>query len=217
LMFRHILSPGILRLAALDYQAAVRVPQLSGLSKAGRGAILARTQILASGPMDTWTPGWWLWLILGLVLVGLELTTPAELYLLFFGVAAIVVGVVSAVGPAQPLWLQVLLFSVLSVAALGLFRRSLLARLRSRGPERVVDGLVGETALALEDLPVNGVGKVELRASSWQARNVGKNDLSAGQRCTVEWVDGLMLGVRGSWARERLETPFEAREERELT
>jgi membrane protein implicated in regulation of membrane protease activity len=167
--------------------------------------------------MDTWTLSWWVWLLLGLLLVGLELTTPAELYLLFFGAAAIVVGVVAALGPAQPLWVQVLLFSLLSLAALGLFRRSLLARLRPRGPQRVVDDLVGETAIALEDVPVNGLGKVELRASSWRARNVGKNQLAAGERCRVEWVDGLTLGVRGGWAREQLESPSKAGEERELT
>jgi inner membrane protein len=169
--------------------------------------------------MDTWSLGWWPWLLLGLVLLGLELTTPGGLYLLFFGAGAIVVGLLSAFGPVQPLWVQVLLFSVLSLVALGLFRRSLLVRLRPGGPERTVDDMVGETALVLEDLPVDGVGKVELRGSTWHARNVGKINLTAGQSCAVERVEGLTLWVRGSWAREHVhpDNPSRAGEERELS
>src|SRR5215207_4098842 len=150
--------------------------------------------------MDTWTVGWWLWLLLGLALAGLELITPGGLYLLFFGISAVLVGLLSAMGVAQPLWLQVLLFTVLALLTLGLFRRALLAKLRRDAPERTVDGLVGETALALEDLPVNGEGKVELRGSAWHARNVGNIDVSTGEGGTVERVDGLTLCVRASRA-----------------
>jgi inner membrane protein len=177
------------------------------------GATLAPGEWL----MDTWTLGWWFWILLGLVLAGLELMTPSGLYLIFFGVSAVLVGLLSAVGLAQPLWLQVVLFTVLALVALGLFRRALLAKLRRDAPERAVDGLVGQTALALDDLPVNGEGKVELRGSAWHARNVGQLAVSAGQACTVERVDGLTLSVRPNWAWEHAqpEAPLHAGEERE--
>jgi inner membrane protein len=67
-------------------------------------------------------------LLLGLVLAGLELITPGGLYLLFFGISAVLVGLLSAAGLAQPLWLQVLLFTVLALLTLGLFHRALLPR-----------------------------------------------------------------------------------------
>lgn len=156
--------------------------------------------------MDTLTLGWWLWLVLGLVLAGLELMTPGGLYLIFFGISAMLVGLLSAVGLVQPLWLQVVLFTVLALFALGLFRRALLARLRRDAPSAPVDGLVGETAVTLEDIPAGGEGRVELRGSAWQARNTGLHSLTAGEHCIVERVDGLTLWVRGNEAR-RLAQP----------
>jgi membrane protein implicated in regulation of membrane protease activity len=41
-----------------------------------------------------------------------------------------------------------------------------------------------------------GRGKLELRGSTWDARNVGDTALSAGSRCLVQSVDGLTLHVR---------------------
>jgi inner membrane protein len=95
-----------------------------------------------------------------------------------------------------PPWIQWLMFSILSVAALSLFRRPLLKRLRPATLAQDVDSLVGETAIALEDMAADAIGKAELRGSAWSARNVGGISLTRGQRCRVERVDGLMLCVR---------------------
>ena len=61
---------------------------------------------------------WWLWLVLGLVLLGVEILTPGGFYIIFFGVAALIVGVLAGLGVGGPLWAQLVLFSVLSVASL---------------------------------------------------------------------------------------------------
>ncbi|HOI10327.1 MAG TPA: NfeD family protein, partial [Myxococcota bacterium] len=74
---------------------------------------------------------WWIWVVAGLVLVVLELLTPG-LFLLFFGAAAIVVGVAAGAGLAMPLWAELLAFSVLSVVSLLVFRGPLLRRMKSR-------------------------------------------------------------------------------------
>jgi len=139
---------------------------------------------------------WWIWILLGFLLLVAELLTPGGLYLLFFGVAAVVVGLLAGLGLAGPPWMEWLLFSLVSVVALSLFRRPLLKRLRPAAMGTEVDSLVGETAVVLEDMPADAIGKAELRGSAWRARNVGKDALIRGQRCTVERVDGLMLCVR---------------------
>src|SRR4029078_2204269 len=41
---------------------------------------------------------WWQWLLFGLVLMVAELATPGGFYLLFFGVAAVIVGLLSSGG-----------------------------------------------------------------------------------------------------------------------
>ena len=139
---------------------------------------------------------WWVWILLGFLLLLAELLTPGGLYLLFFGVAAILVGLLAGLSLIGPPWMQWLMFSVFSVVALSLFRRPLLKRLRPAALAQEVDSLVGETAIALEDMAADAVGKAELRGAAWSARNVGGNPLTRGQRCTVERVDGLMLCVR---------------------
>jgi membrane protein implicated in regulation of membrane protease activity len=41
------------------------------------------------------------------------------------------------------------------------------------------------------------MGRVELRGTVWSARNTGDAAIHAGQRCSVERVDGLTLDIRG--------------------
>jgi len=140
---------------------------------------------------------WWAWVLLGLVFLMMEVMTPGGFYLLFFGFGALVVGALASAGLGGPLWAQVLLFSVASVAGLLLLRRRLLDRFRSGTPAQPVDSLVLETAVALDEIAVDQIGKVELRGTSWSARNVGDQPVARGQRCRVEHVDGLTLWVRG--------------------
>lgn len=138
---------------------------------------------------------WWMWILLGLLLLLGELITPGGFYFIFFGVGAVVVGVLAGLDAGGPAWFQLLLFSILSLVSLWLFRGQLL-KLTEGAPERKVDSLIGETAVASDEIPVNGIGKVEMRGAAWNARNVGDKPLKHGERAKVERVEGLMLFVR---------------------
>ena len=138
---------------------------------------------------------WWIWVVSGFVLLALEMASPGGFYIFFFGSAALVVGLLAALGWAEPLWLQGVLFTGLSVAAVAFFRPLLARQLRS-GPGVAVDDLVGERAQACEEIAANGFGRAELRGTKWNARNVGETAISAGQACSVERVDGLTLWIR---------------------
>jgi inner membrane protein len=138
---------------------------------------------------------WWIWLLIGLMLFLAELVTPGGFYIIFFGVGALIVGVLAGLEAAGPPWFQYILFSVVSVVALWLFREKLLQLTRPASSEGV-DNLVGETAVSLEDIPVNGIGKAEMRGTSWSARNIGDKPLARGQRSRVERVEGLTIFIR---------------------
>lgn len=138
---------------------------------------------------------WWTWILLGLVLVLAEVVTPGGFYILFFGVGAVIVGILSGLGIAGPPWLQIVLFPALSVLSLWLFREKLL-RLTQGGPRHDVDSLIGETAVAVDEIGVNAMGKAEMRGTSWNARNVGAKPLVRGERCKVDRVEGLTIFVR---------------------
>lgn len=139
---------------------------------------------------------WWNWLLLGLVLLAAEMATPGGFYILFFGFAALIVGGLAGLELLNTTWLQWVLFSVLSVISLFLFRNSLLVWMKAREPVgQDVDSIVGETAVLKEDLPPGALGKVELRGTTWSARNAGQTLLTKGYRAHVERVDGLTLWI----------------------
>jgi membrane protein implicated in regulation of membrane protease activity len=140
---------------------------------------------------------WWSWIALGAILLGAEAVLTTDFFLVFFGAAALIVGLVMLGGIHPPAWAQWLLFAGLSVASLLLLRPRLRRALgRQRGPEGT--DLVGETVLVSAEMPAGGIGRGELRGSVWNLHNAGAGPLHAGERCTVEKVEGLTLHVRGA-------------------
>lgn len=139
---------------------------------------------------------WWMWLLLGLVLAALESATPGGFFILFFGLGAILVGILDLLGLPLSLPLQVLVFIAISVVSLLAFRKPMQRRFAHSAPSGVVDNLVGEEAQVIEEIPADGIGKVEFRGSAWSARNAGAGPIPRLTRCTVERVDGLTLFVR---------------------
>ena len=79
---------------------------------------------------------WWHWLALGLILVALEMAASGGFYVIFFGAAALAIGALHALDLAGPAWLQLLLFSVLSIGSLALFRSPLMRWMQLDGPGR---------------------------------------------------------------------------------
>ena len=138
---------------------------------------------------------WWYWLLLGLFLAGAEILAPGDFFLLFFGLAALLVGGLTGFGLVPAEWLQWLLFSVFAVVSLLLIRPPLIRM--SRGHKsQPVDTMIGESALLLDDLPTGQTAKAELRGTTWSARNAGDTSLHRGQRATVVKVDGLTLWLK---------------------
>ncbi len=138
---------------------------------------------------------WWHWLVLGLLLVLAELATAGGFYVIFFGVAALTVGVLAGFGMAGPLWVQLLLFSVLSVATLVVFRARLLKWVQHDPQRPEIDTLVGEIGVANDALAPGSVGRVEVRGAAWSARNTTAAAVTPGTRIRVIRVDGLMLDI----------------------
>lgn len=135
---------------------------------------------------------WWMWILLGVVLLAIEILTPGGLFALFFGVSAILVGGLSELG-LEARWLQWLLFAGIGVILVGLLRRRLKAR-RGSGPE--VDGLAGELAIPQEDLAPGATGRADLRGAPWTAINDSGVALREGQRCRVARAENLTLFIR---------------------
>ncbi|MFI5177835.1 MAG: NfeD family protein [Vicinamibacterales bacterium] len=144
---------------------------------------------------------WWHWLVLGLLFVVAEMAASGGFYIVFFGIGAIVVGLLASFDLAGPVWMQLLLFSAISVGSLLLFRKRLLKWLQIEPQSPAVDTLVGEIGVAAEDLAPGKVGRVELRGTAWSARNTTNATLARGARCRVVRVEGLTVDVEPEGAR----------------
>ena len=135
-----------------------------------------------------------MWLAGGLVLLLIELATPSGFFVMFFGLGAVTVGVLQALGlltTAVPQWF---VFTALSIIYLLLFRGRM-----QRGIDRApanIDTLVGELAIPRERILPGQVGRVDLRGALWNARNDAARLIEPGQRCRVTAVDGLTIYVQ---------------------
>jgi len=136
---------------------------------------------------------WWVWVLVGLGLLAAEMAAPGGFFAIFFGLAAILVGVLAALGVSGPPWLEWLLFSSFSVLGIAFFRRPLMRRFNLVGSGKTVDRMEREVAVVLEDVAPGGAGKAEMRGTSWTARTAGSATLPKGQRCRIERIEGLTL------------------------
>jgi membrane protein implicated in regulation of membrane protease activity len=142
--------------------------------------------------MNEWLTPTAFWLVLGFLLMAAELASGAAV-LIFCGVGALAVGVLLAVGVAVPATWQVVLAAGLALVATILFRPLFRRALAGRGgyADHVGAVVVADTPLG-HDAP----GTVRHRGTTWQARAVGGESLSAGERGVVVAVEGIELRVR---------------------
>jgi len=139
---------------------------------------------------------WWGWVTLGVLLLGAELgVVDTGFYLIFIGIAAITVGPLASFG--APPWVQWIAFGVLSLAFLTLFRGRVYALVQGKTGDRP-EGVTGEWALAIDHIEPGGTGRVELRGTSWSARNLGTTPIEPGGRVQVERAESILLLVRNS-------------------
>jgi membrane protein implicated in regulation of membrane protease activity len=137
--------------------------------------------------------GPWSWIVLGLVLMGLELAAPGA-FLLWLGLAAVLTGIVDwALGLSWQA--AALVFAVLSVGAVLVGRAVTRHRDEEDGGRPALNrrgqSLVGQVFIL--DAPiVGGSGRLRVDDSSW--RIVGP-DAASGAGVRVVRVDGATLVV----------------------
>lgn len=140
----------------------------------------------------------WIWSILGLVLLGAEMLT-GTLYILWFGIASLLLGLLLWAYPGTPLALQLLLFSVLSLGSLAAWRvyfRDHTTDLKigqSRGDE------IGRTGILIESITPECSGKIQFSQGLMGSREwiaVADDTLPAGSHAEVIAVEGNSLRVK---------------------
>ncbi len=139
----------------------------------------------------------WFWLILGALLVLSEFFATGVVAL-FFGIGAILVGVLTAVGLLDSLPEQVIVFAVLSVGSLLFAREKIRVWFRGNVSDRW-DGDRDLVAARGERVTVTrsfreGVGQVRLSGAEWKAE-CDSGELSKGDTAWVVGHRGITLLV----------------------
>jgi inner membrane protein len=139
--------------------------------------------------------GTWNWLIIGVVLMGIETFAPG-VFMLWFGFAALIVGLLSF-GIVWSWQAQIIAFAALSVAMVPMWRH--FAR-RNETPtdkpflNRRAEGLIGRV-FTLEKPIVDGIGTVRIDDTIWR---VSGPDAPAGSRVKIVHADGANLQVEAA-------------------
>jgi membrane protein implicated in regulation of membrane protease activity len=139
--------------------------------------------------------GPWVWWIVGLGLLAAELVAPG-VFLIWIGLAALVVGALSLLAWESTLWswqLQLILFALLS-AGITLAGRRYFASSDTSSDQPLLNrrgaSLVGRTATLAEPIR-EGRGRIRLDDTWW---SVSGPDLPAGMRVRVaEWTGSELL------------------------
>lgn len=135
----------------------------------------------------------WHWWSLGAILLIIELLAPG-MFFMWMGESAFVVGAVLWVFPGMDLEYQVILFSILSVVSIVVFRRFLrYSPIQSDRPllNRRTAQYVGRV-FTLQEPIVNGRGKIRVDDSTWRVEG---EDCPAGARVRVVDAEGIILKV----------------------
>lgn len=135
------------------------------------------------------------WIIAGLALVITEFAVSG-LVVIFFGIAALLVGTLKFLGLLDDTTWELTIFAVTSLLLLVFVRRvlndKLMGRERQREGEEDSAGLIGARATVAKAFS-NGVGSVSYRGANWQAQC--DKPLLPGDMVRITEHDGLWLTV----------------------
>ena len=137
-----------------------------------------------------------LWLIIGTILILSEFIVPGFV-ICFFGVSAIVTGVLYWFVPGLFLSWQIMLFAILGVVLLIGCRRFMPGVFKGKennfDDDIDSDNVSGMSCICTADIAPDAPGKVEFRGSTWNA--VSSGNIPAGSRCIIRSRNNLTLVV----------------------
>ena len=132
------------------------------------------------------------WIILGVALLILEIFSTS-FYSLFFGVGALVTGLVVWLGGFDDLFTQIAFFALTSLLSLLFFRNKFMNIFLKKGGE--FKEIIDEFAIVYIAIPAGGEGKVFYRGSDWIAYEKDGEPIEEGSKVLIKKIDGIKLIV----------------------
>lgn len=140
----------------------------------------------------------WIWGAIGLILLAVEMGT-GTFYVLWFGVSALSVAIAMWLFPNIPLALQFVMFAVLSLSSLAIWR---LNYKKTDSHSRVGQAQgeeIGRTGVVVEACDINTNGKIRFSQGLMGSREwvaVSEQAIETGSEATVIAVEGNALRIK---------------------
>lgn len=136
----------------------------------------------------------WIWLILGIAMMALELLLPSGFFLFILGTAGLSVGILVAAGMVSGWLIEVCVFCGIALLVWVLLGKRLSGLFAPKGPQQ--GQLVGSVVVVAEEIAPGGHGNGELWGTQWRLENVDQTPLTAGSEAVVVSSQGIRLRVK---------------------
>ena len=134
-----------------------------------------------------------IWLVLLIAFIFVEAATVSVVSLWF--AAGALVALIAAMLGGQ-IWLQILLFFLVSAAMLLGLRPWLKKHFDPKRTPTNVDAVIGMEGLVTADIDnIHAVGQVKLGAVEWSARSTDGQPIQVGTRIRVDRIEGVKVFV----------------------
>lgn len=143
--------------------------------------------------LDSWVMEPLFWLILMAIMVVIEIITVG-LTSIWFACGALIAFFASLFG--APLAVQIVLFVIVSVLTLALFRPKAVEHFNKTRTKTNVDSMAGKRVKVVEEINnLEGTGKVLFNDVEWTARSESGQIIEQDSTVAVKHVDGVKLIV----------------------
>jgi len=136
----------------------------------------------------------WNWWVIAVFLIGVEIFAPGAVFL-WMGIAAGIVGFALLAFPEMTWQIQLLIFAVISVVSIYVWRYLLRDRFKKPETGRMLNrrgaSYVGRS-FTLKEPIVDGTGLLHVDDSRWKIEG---EDMPAGTKVKVTAIDGTVLKV----------------------
>lgn len=140
----------------------------------------------------------WLWGVLGLVLLAAEMAT-GTFYVLWFGVAALIIAILTWLMPSMSVAVQLFLFSILSIGSLFVWR-SYYKKTETHSRVGQAQGEeIGRVGTIIEPVSAMQNGRIQFTQGVMGSREwvaVADEAIEAGKQAVVIAVEGNSLRVK---------------------
>lgn len=134
----------------------------------------------------------WIGWLAFIVIAVIAEAASAALISVWFIPGAIVALILSLFG--VPLWVQFVIFAVISVLLLVFTRKFVKRFLKGKGERTNADAVIGQKAVVTERVcNIEETGAVKVMGKEWSARSVGGETYEVGDVVTVKEISGVKL------------------------